>query len=269
LSSNDLLHGVQRRPVCRVAHLDDCRPYGKELDRVCAPPPVRLLHTRAHDASAPALDRLGLHALQRTLARGIGRVGVDLHLLIAPGLLEHLHEAQMRDVIDARSHRETHWPVARPDELPEILAAQVGRERAIVLRAEAPGPLAMPDGGTNRLEFQHTFIHRVLLEHEANTHYAISAEQVRLFLHARHRELACLEHGLGQHHELLAHTPPLPLEADVINGRAQDQTERFETGLLDQEELINCEVAREEGRPLSCAAHRAQSLGGATGQIRG
>src|SRR6185437_15907916 len=168
----------------------------------------------------------------------------DLHLLIAAGLLQRLHEAQMRDVIDARAHRQTHWPISGACELPDILAAEVRRERPIVLRAEAADALAMPDRRPNCLKLEDALVHRVFLEYQPDADDAVRAEQVCFLFHASHRQLARFEHGLRQHIELLAHAPALPLEADVIDRRSHDEAERLETGLLDEEEFIDGQVAR-------------------------
>jgi hypothetical protein len=76
---------------------------------------------------------------------------------------------------------------------------------------------------------------------------ARSAPQlIGLLLHARHRELARVIHRLSQHAELLALVPHRLLETDVVDRAAEHESDRLEPSLLDEQELVDREVAGEE-----------------------
>src|SRR6185503_940400 len=61
----------------------------------------------------------------------------------------------------------------------------------------------------------------------------------------------------------------LPLKADVVDRRAEDEAQGLESRVLDEQELVDRQVAREELRALSVAAHAAQAIGGARRQVGG
>jgi hypothetical protein len=75
---------------------------------------------------------------------------------------------------------------------------------------------------------------------------SVGAELVGLFLHPRHRQLAGVVHGLRQDAHLLVPVPVRLLEADVVDRAAEHQPKRLEFGLLDEQELVDREVARKE-----------------------
>src|SRR5579883_1478716 len=97
----------------------------------------------------------------------------------------------------------------------------------------------------------------------------VGAEQVRLLLHPRHGELTRLVHGAGEDRKLLAHAPLLPLEADVIDGGAEHEAEGLEPCLLDEQELVDREVAGKECGPIPGPAHGAETLCRAGWQVGG
>ena len=84
------------------------------------------------------------------------------------------------------------------------------------------------------------------LDLEAHADDAVGAEHVGLGLHAAHRQLARVVHGLGQDVQFLVLAPPAHLEAAVVDRGAEHEAERGETGLLDQQELVDREVGGED-----------------------
>ncbi len=81
---------------------------------------------------------------------------------------------------------------------------------------------------------------------QADADDAVRAERIRLLLHPRHRQLARVIHRLREHLELLVLAPAPELQTDVVDRAADDEPERLEAGLLDEQELVDRQVAREE-----------------------
>jgi len=50
--------------------------------------------------------------------------------------------------------------------------------------------------------------------------------------------------------QLLASAPPLPLIADLVDRAADDQAEWLESGVLDEQMLVDGEVRREQAVPV-------------------
>src|SRR5438874_4530934 len=80
---------------------------------------------------------------------------------------------------------------------------------------------------------------------------AVGAELVGLLLHAGHRQLPRVVHGLGEDVELLVLVPSTCLEPDVVDRAADDEPKRIEACFLDEQELVHGQVAREEPWLLS------------------
>ncbi len=105
------------------------------------------------------------------------------------------------------------------------------------------------------------------VEGQPNRDDAIRTELVGLLLHANHRELARAVQRLRHHGQLLVDAVTDLLEPDVEDARAHDQPERLESGLLDEEELVDRQVTREEvvlahlGEPLACVLRQIVELG--------
>ena len=104
----------------------------------------------------------------------------------------------------------------------------------------------MLDRGSHRDELGEVGAPFVASDVEPHADDAVGAELVGLLLHPGHRELAGVVHRLGQHAELLVLVPHRLLEPDVVDRAAEHEPERLEPGLLDQQELVDGEVAGEE-----------------------
>ena len=170
--------------------------------------------------------------------------------------LTQVRDVLMRDVVDAVAEHEADGPVAGGEQRPEVLAGEIARERPSVRRAMQLA-LRMLDRRADRDELGELSAPLVPPDLEANADDAVGAERVGLLLHARHRELARVVHRLRQHVELLVLAPAPELQADVVDRAADDEAERLEAGLLDEQELVHRQVAREEAARL---AHAAQPL---------
>ena len=99
----------------------------------------------------------------------------------------------------------------------------------------------------------------VAADRQAHADDAVGAELVRLLLHARHRQLAGVVHRLGQHAELHVLVPVGLLQTDVVDRAAQHEPERLKTCLLDEQELVDREVAGEEAA-LDVLLHALEAL---------
>ena len=106
---------------------------------VCDPHCVRVLpQLDRHDPLGVQFLRLGLHPAHRQLACVVQGLRELLDLDVAPDVADHPAESLVRHVVDARAHDHVEGRVARPDQRPEVLAGQIGRERlALVVE---PGP---------------------------------------------------------------------------------------------------------------------------------
>ena len=65
-------------------------------------------------------------------------------------------------------------------------------------------------------------------------------------------------HRLREDVELLVLPPAAELQTDVVDRAADDEAERLEPGLLDEQELVDREIAREEAS--AGLAHPTQPL---------
>src|SRR4051794_9576718 len=104
----------------------------------------------------------------------------------------------------------------------------------------------MLDGGADRDELGHVLAPFIAADVEPDANDAVGADAVGLLLHARHRQLARVVHGLGEDRHLLALLPRGLLVADVVDRRADDQAQRVEAGVLDEQELVDRQVGGEE-----------------------
>ncbi len=100
-------------------------------------------------------------------------------------------------------------------------------------------------GCAGRDELEHFLAPYVLLHPELHPDDAVRAEVVGFRHHARHRQLPGVVHRLGQHLELLVLAPLSALNPDVVNRRADDESERLEARLADQHVLRDREVGGE------------------------
>ena len=199
----------------------------------------------ADDPARLELVGLVLHPLHRELARLVQRLRVVGHLDVPPDLLQGREHPLAADVVDAVAHHQPDGAVAGPQQLGEVLPAQVGGERPPVRRAVKLAA-AVLDRGSDRDELGEVGAPFVASDVEPDADDAVRAELVGLLLHPRHRELARVVHRLGQHAELLTLIPHRLLEPDVVDRAAEHEPERLEPGLLDQQELVDREVAGEE-----------------------
>ena len=102
------------------------------------------------------------------------------------------------------------------------------------------------DGGADSDELGEVGAPVVAADRQAHTDDAVGAELVGLLLHARHRQLAGVVHRLRQNRHLLVLVPVGLLETDVVDRAAEHQSERLEARLLDEQELVDGQVAGEE-----------------------
>ncbi len=112
----------------------------------------------------------------------------------------------MGDVVDAVAHHQTDGAVAGAQQRREVLAAQIGGERAPVWRP-VQFAVAVLDGGPDRDELGEVGAPLVAADVQPHADDPVGAELVGLLLHPRHRELAGVVHRLGQHAELLVLVP--------------------------------------------------------------
>jgi len=99
-------------------------------------------------------------------------------------------------------------------------------------------------------EFGHVLSPVIAPDVQAYAHHSVSVQCVCLLFHARHRQLASLVHGLGEHVHLLALPPARHLDTDVVDGAAHHQSQGLEAGLLHEQELVDGEVGGEEPTPV-------------------
>ena len=122
----------------------------------------------------------------------------------------------------------------------------------------------MPNGRADRDELGEVAAPFVAADVEPNTDDAVRSELVRLLLHARHRQLAGVVHRLREHVHLLVRAPATHLETDVVDRAADHEAERLESRGLDEEELVDREIAGEEA-PLAHPREAFPSVLGDTG----
>ena len=151
----------------------------------------------------------------------------------------------MGDMVDAVAHHQSHRAIAGAKQRREVLAGEIGGERPPV---GGPVKLAAPvlDGRPNGDELSQVGAPFVAPDVEPDAHDPVGAELICLLLHARHRELSGVVHRLGQNAHLLVLIPHRLLEADVVDRAAEHQAERLESRLLDEQELIDRQIAGEE-----------------------
>ncbi len=237
----------------------------EKYSMTCAAPAVVALgELDADDALGLERLALGLHALHGQLARVVERLGEVLHLGVAPDALQPRAQALVGDVVDAGAHDHPDRPVAGREQRVEVLAGEITRERAAVGRAVQLA-LAVADGGADRDELGEVVAPLAAADVEAHGHDPVGAELVGFLLHARHRQLARVVHRLRQDVHLLVAAPRAHLEADVVDRRADDETERLEAGGPDEQELVDRQVAGEEG----AIAHPLQALATVLGHAGG
>src|SRR5207247_4138914 len=105
---------------------------------------------------------------------------------------------------------------------------------------------AVLDGGADGDELGQIGTPLVAADVQPHPDDAVGAELVGLLLHARHRQLAGVVHGLGEDVHLLVLVPVRLLEADVVDRAPDDEAEWVEAGLLHEQELPHREVGREQ-----------------------
>ena len=231
------------------------------LDHVAVPAVASFDELHADDAFRLERLRLVRHALHRELARVVERLREVRHLDVLADLARPLAEALVGDVVDARAHHQAEWPVAGREQGVEVLARQVARERPAVGRP-VEHPVAMADGRPDRDELRQALAPLVAAHVEPDADDPVGAELLGLLLHPRHRELPRVVHRLAQHRELLVSIPAASLKSDVVDRAADHEPDRVETRRLDQHELVDAEVAREELRGL----HRLEAVDAVLGQ---
>ena len=165
----------------------------------------------------------------------------------------------MRDVIDAAAHHHLDRPIAGVQQRPEILARQIGGERAAVMCAKALVAFAVHDAGADGDELQQMLVPLQALDGQLHADDAVRAHRRRLGAHARHRQFAGVVHRLGEDIQLLVLAPAAVLDADMIDAGADAQADRLEAGLAHQQELVDREIRGEHaGRMLPrCAGPSA------------
>ena len=119
--------------------------------------------------------------------------------------------------------------------------------------------------GADRDELGDVAAELLQLDVQPHADDAVRPQRVGLGLHPAHGQLARVVHGLGQDVELLVLAPPAELEAHVVDRAAEHQAQRPETGLADQQELVDRQVRGEDGRRpgpgCSSASRRIASCG--------
>ena len=210
-----------------------------------APDVVLHLDRDADDAGRAGLLGLGLHPGQRQLAGLVDALGELRHLLILARLAQRLHDALVGDVVDAGAEHERHRDRSRGQQPEEVLCRQIRGERPAIGSAVRALAGQVPDGGAGCDELQAALAPGVHLHPELHADDAVRAEVIGLGLHARHRELARVVHGLGEDLELLILAPPADLEADVVDRRPDDEAERLEASLAEQDVLRHRQVRSE------------------------
>ena len=234
---------------------DDRGADREELDHVAAPAMALLLQVDADDALGGDLLRLGLHALHRELARVVERLREVRELDVTSGLGQRLEHAPMGDVVDAAAHHHANRAVSGLQQRPELLAGEVAGERAAIGRAVKLA-VAVLDRRADRDELGHVLAPLVAADVESHADDPVGAELLGLLLHARHRQLARAVHRLREYRHLLALFPAGQLEADVVDRAADHQPERLEARLLDQQELVDGQVGREQAGAVLLQASR-------------
>src|SRR5262249_19612564 len=121
--------------------------------------------------------------------------------------------------------------------------------------------LAVAHGGPDRDDAGEVVTPLAAADVQAHGDDPVGAELIGLLLHARHRQLACVVHRLREDVHLLVAAPRPHLEADVVDRRADDESQRLEARGAHEQELVDREVAREE-RAL---AHALQAFAAVLG----
>ncbi len=167
----------------------------------------------------------------------------------------------MSDVIDAGAEHERHRNRPRGQEPEEVLRRQIRGERAAVGSAVRALAGQVPDGGAGRDEFQAALTPGVHLHPQLHADDAVGAEVIGLGLHAGHRELARVVHGLGEDLEFLVLVPPADLQADVVDRGADDEAERLEAGLAEQHVLRHRQIGGEHAGRAGTRGLREPGIG--------
>ena len=90
------------------------------------------------------------------------------------------------------------------------------------------------DRGARGHELQAALPPGVHLQPQLDADDAVGAQVVGLGAHPGHGELPGVVHGLGEDLQLLVLAPAAGLQADVVDGGADDEAERLEAGLAEQ-----------------------------------
>src|ERR1700694_1154409 len=106
--------------------------------------------------------------------------------------------------------------------------------------------LTMLYGRSDRHELRQIRAPFVSSDLEPHSDDAVRIELICLFLHARHRELSGMVGRLSQNLHFLVLLPIRLLIPDVVDGAPYHQAKGIKTGLLDEQELVDGEIAGEE-----------------------
>ena len=100
----------------------------------------------------------------------------------------------------------------------------------------------MADGGAGGHELQAVLAPGVHLHPQVDADDAIGGQVIGLGAHPRHGQFPGVVHGLGENLQLLVLVPAAGLQADVVDGRADDEAERLEAGLAEEHVLRHRQV---------------------------
>ena len=244
---------------------DDAGADGEVFDDVAAPAVRVLFDGRPDDAVRLELLRFGLHPGEGEFTGVVDGLGVGGHLDVLADLGEPRLDALVADVVDAVAHDERDGPVAGLDQGPEVLAAQVTGEGAAIRRTMAFAAAGL-DGGADGDKLGQVLAPLLPPHLQADADDAVRADAIGFLLHARHRQLAGVVHGLGQRFQLhaLVHGGLLP--ADVIDTGPDDQAERVEAGFFDQQELVDGQVTGEQALLVRAGLHGSEAASGVGGK---
>jgi len=84
---------------------------------------------------------------------------------------------------------------------------------------------------------------------------------VGLGAHPGHGQFPGVVHGLGEDLQLLVLTPAARLQADVVDGGADDEAERLEARLAEQHVLRHRQIGGEHARRIGAGRLREPAVG--------
>jgi hypothetical protein len=90
---------------------------------------------------------------------------------------------------------------------------------------------------------------------------AVGGQVVGLGPHPDHGQLPGVVHGLGQDHQFLVLAPAADLQADVVDGGADDEAERLEAGFAQQDVLRDRQVRGEHAGRIGPGGVREPGVG--------